>query len=438
MLGQRNIIVTAFILPLLIGAVFGIFGRSRSVEAQSPVWPVAQAIYLNVNTGNDNNACTQQAPCKTIARGTALAIAHGLPTQANAVNVYLSPGRYHENIVLYPDVNLIAIEGGWRTLLGTSAIDTITANGPAFTASPDPFPGVVLQNFLIDASFNWDFSAVSANAFLFLNNSAPSSTTGDTFKCGPGQQCAIITTSGYFEDNTLTLDDWSPQTFGTTIFSNVAITAAHDTLVAQWLASPFVSDTVDLTANAQSLTWDSQASPFLGTTLSRTCIAGGTVPYSTGDMLPSSLNFGCSGALYQTATVDGILPIGNLEGCTPGQLITGGPGAPFGLACNNTTIGQSGWTQQTNATTATTGLVTLTAPQYAPPFQTVQASLTGTLTIAFPNTFSAFWDISTEAVTFGGHSIVLECGTGVTSKTVTTNVLERCYCDGSNNFFCNP
>jgi hypothetical protein len=432
-------IMTALQILVWVVAV-QFFGPTRIGRAAlgtfDPIFQ-AQAYYVNANTGNDAYPCTVNYPCLHAVHTITTAVTPTVPTQANGVNIYFSPGRYSENIQLYPDVNLVALEGGWRTVLGTSPSQTITANVAAFQASPDPFPGVLLQNFLIDSSFNWNFGGSGASGYLFLNNCAPSSTTGDTFTGGAGQQCAVITTSGYFEDETLTLNDCSPQTFGTSIFSNVAVTATHDELVLQWLSSPFLGETVSVTTNGQAVSWDSQASPFLSTTFSQTCNAGGTFSYSTSDPFPSSLNFGCSGALYNVGTQDGLWKLSTLVGCTPGELVQGSSNAPFGMVCSNTTVEQAGWTQKTNAITTATGSVTLTSTEYAPPYQTIQSNLTGTLTVVFPNVFSAFWDISTEATTFNSQSIILECGGGA-MKTVTTNVLERCYCDGSGNFYCNP
>jgi len=78
------------------------------------------------------------------------------------------------------------------------------------------------------------------------------------------------------------------------------------------------------------------------------------------------------------------------------------------------------WTNNT-VTTPTTGTITLSAAQYVCPRLRVQMTLTGSITIVFPNQAGS-WRLDLSGVTFGGFTIAFKSGstTSATVASITT------------------
>jgi hypothetical protein len=81
----------------------------------------------------------------------------------------------------------------------------------------------------------------------------------------------------------------------------------------------------------------------------------------------------------------------------------------------------------TTITTPTTGTITLTAAQYSSPRILLSMTLTGNITVVFPNAIGS-WRADLSGVTFGGFTIAFKSGTttsaSVASITTTTDFVD--------------
>ena len=144
-----------------------------------------------------------------------------------------------------------------------------------------------------------------------------------------------------------------------------------------------------------------------------------------------------------------LAPVGGSSGsATAGATGTTGLGACGGPTCIAAgtawlTMGGTGdgITMGANGISTATGTVTPTAAQASLPLQLLTATLTANLTVDYPNNTNAIWWIDISGLTFSTHSLILECGTGATSVTLTAlttndNIL-MCRCKGSSVMVCN-
>jgi hypothetical protein len=94
-----------------------------------------------------------------------------------------------------------------------------------------------------------------------------------------------------------------------------------------------------------------------------------------------------------------------------------------------------------NTITTTTGTVTATVAQAADVLQLLTPTLTGNLTVDMPNQTNSFWLFDISGLTFSTHTLILECGTGTTTVSLTAlttnDNIVLCRCNGSNGMNCN-
>jgi hypothetical protein len=441
---------------LLVGVIIGLaFSNLRRAEAQS-TFPIPQELYINANVGNDNSACVPTAPCKTIAHATALA-AQTSPVASTAVNIHASPGIYNENVVLRPDINLVCTvpqavgPDVGSCQMGGSASNTVTADLAAFNASPDAAPGAQIVGFSVVACLDFDLYLASQEGFIYSTNTTFTCTGTDQI-IGEHTAVGLVTFGGYIQDGTLSLSDGQIQTWATPfIGSTITDVATNNENTLSFYSSPLGATSpiaINLTATASSagtILWTSQASPTgLATATVHGSGSANSVEFFTTDpIMTNPLFFTGSGVDFPVIRGDWLAT--NFYVSAADQVIsTNHTATASALVTPYTNVDglqASGLGPLYNEITTATGTVDLNTAQAGYPFQLIVASLTGALTVNFPNSSLssvATWFVSTEGVTFNSHAITLECGTASTTKTVNTNVLETCFCDGSNNFYCNP
>ena len=124
---------------------------------------------------------------------------------------------------------------------------------------------------------------------------------------------------------------------------------------------------------------------------------------------------------------------GNSSNGTPGGAIalSGATNAGSAQGTIGAPSGQTwAWTPTTISTT--TGTVTLSAAQYSSPLIKIAATLTGNLTVVFPNQ-AGFWIVNTNALVLSGHTLTLQSGTATFAGT--SGKLYTVVSDGGNTLY---